>query len=247
MYGWRGRIGIIVPSTNTTCEEEFRQIAPQGISIHTARVYNPEVKSEEEKEATMMRMNQEVERAAREVAGVEPDVILYACTTGSFLKGPGYDLEVEKKISSTTGVRALTTTTAVVEALKVFNFKRMGMVTPYTSGTASKERTFLEKVTPGLKVIREKNLEIISNLARGRLSPSTAYQAAREIDAPEVEGIFISCTNWRTIEVIDLLENDLGKPVITSNQASMWLVLKKLGKSEGRKYGRLFRLGAQPE
>ena len=244
MYGWRGRIGIIVPSTNTTCEEEFRQIAPQGISIHTSRVYNPEVKSEEEKEATMMRMNQEVERAAREVAGVEPDVILYACTTGSFLKGPGYDLEVEKKISSTTGVRALTTTTAVVEALKVFNFKRIGMTTPYTSGTASKERTFLEKVIPGLKVVREKNLEMISNLTRGKLSPSTAYQAAREIDTPEVEGIFISCTNWRTIEVIDLLENDMGKPVITSNQASMWLALKKMGRLGVRKYGRLFHLSA---
>jgi maleate isomerase len=243
MYGWRGRIGIIVPSTNTTCEEEFRQIAPQGISIHTARVYNPEAKSEEEKEATLMRMNQEVERAAREVAGVEPDVILYGCTTGSFLKGPGYDLEVESKISSTTGIPALTTTTAVVEALRVFNLKRIGMATPYTSGTASKEKVFLEKVIPGLKVVSEKNLEIISNLTRGRLSPSTAYQAAREIDSPEVEGIVISCTNWRTIEVIELLENDLGKPVITSNQASMWLALKKMGRLEVKKFGRLFQSG----
>ncbi|RPJ05016.1 MAG: maleate cis-trans isomerase [Deltaproteobacteria bacterium] len=242
MYGWRGRIGIIVPSTNTTCEEEYRQIVPYGISIHTARVHNPEAKSEEEKEAAMMRMNQEVERAAREVAGVEPDVIIYACTTGSFLKGPGYDQEVERMVSSRTGIQALTTTTAVVEALRALHLKRIGMATPYTRGIAAREKDFLEQVIPGLKVVSEKNLEMISNLDRGRLLPLTAYRAAREIDTPEVEGIFVSCTNWRTIEVINLLEQDLNKPVVTSNQASVWLALKKMGKTGDKRYGRLFGL-----
>jgi maleate isomerase len=240
MYGWRNRIGLIIPSSNTTCEPELQKMAPDGISIHASRVYNPEVKSEAEKEAAIIQMNREVERAAREVASVEPSVIVYGCTTGSFLKGPGYDQEVEQKITSQTGIQALTTTTAVVEALKTFGFKNIAMATPYTSGTAAKERDFFEKVIPELKVVREKNLELISNLARGRLLPFTAYQAAKEIVTPEVDGVFISCTNWRTIEIIEMLEKDVGKPVVTSNQASLWLALKKMGMSGGPKYGQLF-------
>ena len=242
MYGWRGRIGVIIPSSNTTCEPELLKMAPEGVSIHASRVYNPEVKNEAEKEAAMLEMNREIDRAAREVASVEPEVIVYGCTTGSFLKGPGYDQEVEHKITSRTGRKALTTTTAVVEALKALNLKRIAMATPYTAGTAAKEREFLEKVIPGLKVIREKNLEMISNLDRGRLLPTTAYRAIREIFSHEVDGAFISCTNWRTIEIIGTLENDLGRPVVTSNQASMWLALKKMKMMGDPTYGRLFRL-----
>ena len=239
MYGWRGRIGLIIPSSNTTCEPELQEMAPDGISIHASRVYNPEVKSEEEKEAAILQMNKEIERAAREVASVEPAVIVYGCTTGSFLKGPGYDQEVEQKIFFQTGIQALTTTTAVVEAIRALNLKKIAMATPYTCGTAARERDFLEKVIPGLRVVSEKNLELISNLARGRLLPLTAYQAAKEIGTPEVDGVFISCTNWRTIEIIETLENDLGKPVVTSNQASLWLALRKMGMSGIPGYGRL--------
>jgi len=242
MYGWRGRIGLIIPSSNTTCEPELQEMAPDGVSIHASRVYNPEVKNEAEKEAAILQMNREIERAAREVASVEPAVIVYGCTTGSFLKGPGHDQEVEQKIFSQTGIQALTTTTAVVEAIRALNLKRIAMATPYTSGTAAKERDFLEKVIPGLSVVFEKNLELISNLARGRLLPLTAYQAAKEIGTPGIEGVFISCTNWRTIEIIETLENDLGKPVVTSNQASLWLALKKMGMSGIPGYGRLFSL-----
>jgi len=242
MYGWRGRIGIIVPSSNTTCEPEYQQMAPKGVSVHASRVYNPEVKNEAEKEAAMLQMNREVERAAREVASVEPQVIVYGCTTGSFLKGPEYDREVEQKITSATGIQTLTTTTAVVEALSAFNLKRIAMATPYTGGTASKERNFLENVIPGLKVVSEKNLEILSNLDRGKLLPLNAYRAIQEILTDEVEGVFISCTNWRTIEIIGTLENDLGKPVVTSNQASMWLALKKMRMKGDPLYGSLFHV-----
>ena len=240
MYGWRGRIGIIIPSSNTTCEPELQAMAPDGVSVHAARVFNPEVKSEAEKEAAILQMNKEIERAAREVASVEPAVIVYGCTTGSFLRGPGSDQEVEEKITSATGIQALTTTTAVVEAIKVLGLKKIAMATPYTSGTACKERDFLEKVIPGLTVVMEKNLEIVSNLARGRLFPFTAYQAVREIVTSEVDGMFISCTNWRTIEIIDAVERDLGRPVVTSNQASLWLGLRKMRMPGNLKYGQIF-------
>jgi maleate isomerase len=242
MYGWRGRIGLIVPSSNTTCELELHQMAPEGISVHTSRVYNPEVKTAEEKEVGILQMNQEIERAAREIASVNPSVIVYACTTGSFIKGPGYDRQVEGKIHSGTGIPALTTTTAVVEALKVLKLRNIAMATPYTVSIAEKEKNFFQTTIPGLRITSQKDLDILSNLSRGDLFPSSAYQAARETCRSEADGIFISCTNWRTIEIIEILERDLGKPVVTSNQASLWFALKKMGIHGNPKYGSLFNL-----
>ena len=121
MYGWRGRIGLIVPSTESTCETEFHRMAPDGVSVHTARVFNPKVTKEEEKEKVMLEMNTELLKAAKEVASVQPGVIIYACTTASFIKGPGCDREISGKIKTETDIPGYTTASAVVEALKAFS------------------------------------------------------------------------------------------------------------------------------
>ena len=241
MYGWRGRIGLIVPSSNTACEEEFHRMIPEGVSLHTARVFNPVVVTEEEKEEAMLRMNMEIERAARELGSVEPKVIIYACTTGSFIKGPGYDKEVGERIKKETGVPGISTTTAVFEALRAFNLKKIVLASPYHQKIGERERIFFEKAIPGLKILKEKHLGFLNALEKGVLTPYDAYRAAREIDVPEAEGIFISCTNFRTIEIIEQLEVDTGKPVVTSNQASLWMALKEIGVAGLIKgYGKLF-------
>ena len=241
MYGWRGRIGLIVPSSNTTCEMEFHQMAPEGVSVHTARVFNPEITKDEEKEKAILGMNEELLRAAKEVASVQPGVILYACTTASFIKGPGYDKELGEKIKGETGIPGYSTTTAVVEALSTFGLKKIILATPYAKSVGERETAFLQKGIPGMKVVAEKHLDIMNNLPKGRLASQVAYQTVREIDRSEADGIFISCTNFRTIEIIEQLESDMGKPVVTSNQASMWIVLKALGLSGVKGYGKLFK------
>jgi len=240
MYGWRGRIGLIVPSSNTTCEMEFHRMAPEGVSVHTARVFNPEVTREEEKEKAMMAMSAELLRAAREVASVQPKVIIYACTTASFIEGPGYDRELGEKIKKETGVPGYSTTTAVVEALNALGLKKIILVTPYAQSIGAKETSFLHQEIPGMKVLAEKHLGHVANLPKGRLTPQSAYETAREMDRPEAEGIFISCTNWRTIEIIEALERDCGKPVISSTQASFWMALKAMKVTGPKGFGSLF-------
>ena len=240
MYGWRGRIGLIVPSSNTTCEEEFHLMAPEGVSIHTARAFNPEVKAEEEKEAAILQMNSEIVKAARELGSVEPAVIVYACTTGSFIKGPGYDREIGERIKGETGVPGVSTTTAVTEALKALGLKRAVLATPYHEKIGEREKAFFENAIPDFRFVVEKHLGIVPNLPKGRLTPYSAYKTARDIDTQEADGIFISCTNWRTIEIIEELEADTGKPVVTSNQASMWMALKIMGVFGIEGYGKLF-------
>jgi len=241
MYGWRGRIGLIVPSSNTTCEIEFHRMAPEGVSVHTARLFNPEVTREEEKEKAALEMSKELLRAAREVASVQPGVILYACTTASFIKGPGYDRQLGEEVKAETGISGYSTTTAVVGALKALGLKRITLATPYNLSIGKKETSFLEKEIPGMKVVSEKHLGHVGNLPKGRLTPQSAYQTAREIDVPEADGIFISCTNWRTVEIIEELERDCGKPVITSTQASFWIALKALHVAGPKGFGSLFQ------
>ncbi len=239
MYGWRGRIGLIVPSTNTVCEMEFHRMAPEGVSVHTSRVFTPAVKTEGEKEEAILKMNTEIEKGARELGSMQPKVIVYACTTASFIKGPGYDKEAGERIKKETGVPGISTTTAVLQALEALKLRKIVVATPYEAKRGEMERIFLEKAIPGLKVLKEKHLGFLNNFENEHLTPNDAYRTARAIDVSEAEGIFISCTNFRTIEIIEKLEMDCGKPVITSNQASMWMALKEIGVSGVEGYGKL--------
>jgi len=77
----------------------------------------------------------------------------------------------------------------------------------------------------------------------GRLPPEAAYETGLSVDGKENEAIFISCTNFRTIEIIQRLEGETGKPIVSSNQATMWLALRKLGlKDSIRGFGRLLEI-----
>lgn len=239
MVGWRARIGVIVPSANTTTEWELARMVPEGVSVHAARAFMPEVRTEEEKVQAEFAMNEAAVTAAVKVASVKADVIAWACTNASFIKGSGYDREIADNIARACGVQAFTTSTAVAEACKALGVKRVAMATPYADGIAEKEKEFLERGVDGLRVIGMRNLGIIPTLPKGELFPGSAYRAAREVNTSEADCIFISCTNWRTMEIISPLEADLGKPVITSNQATLWFALNAIGIPGSAQFGRL--------
>jgi len=117
--GWRANIGLVVPSSNRVCEQEFHKMAPEGVSIHTSRMLLVDV----EKLSEMP-----METAVKLVATAEPDLIVYACFVGSLLGGPGYDMYLSKKIEELTGIPALTAATAVLEAIKTLNIKRIAVI-----------------------------------------------------------------------------------------------------------------------
>lgn len=240
MYGWRARIGLLVPCSNTTAEIEFARMAPEGVSVHTGRVWQEEPTDDDGKAEKLIAMSRRAPERARELAEVQPGVIVWACTSATFAAGPGSDVEIARAIEQASGVPAIVTSTAVILALRALGVRRLGMATPYIEDIARREKRFFEASVPGLQILRVHNLGLRENLPKGRLYPEGTYQAGRLVDAPEVEAIFLSCTNWRAIEIIESLERDLGKPVITSNQASMWAALGRLGIAGPRGYGRLF-------
>jgi len=221
MYGWRGRLGLIVPSSNTTMEMELHDYLPRGVSLHTSRMPLRNVTEEE-----LLKMSALAVESARLLKDADVELILYGCTSGSFIGGENFEKELEAKIEDEVNVPVVSTSTAVVEALKILDAQSLLVITPYTEEINEREKEFLE--ANGFEVLDIRGLGIEENLQIGRLEPYEAYRLAKASFIEEADAIFISCTNLRTFEIIEALEEDLGLPVVTSNQASLWLALREM-------------------
>jgi len=213
----------MVPAANTTMEPEFNRLAPEGTSVHFARMISLDAPGMLTAEG-LLDQNKHIDGCADELRAAEVDLIVYGCTTGSLLMGVGYDEEITLRIQKRGGIGALSTSTAVLDALRSLRVSRVAVATPYPEDLNRKEKDFLEG--NGIQVTRIEGLGVPGPISAHR--PEVAYRLARKVDGKDAEGIFISCTNFRTIEIISKLENDTGKPVVTSNQATMWRALRTI-------------------
>lgn len=224
MRGWRLRIGLILPSSNTTMEPEFYCHVPRGVTVHTSRMFLIDSIP-----AELEAMSNEAERCAELLKTAEVGVIVYGCTSGSFLRGKGFDQDLEARIEKVAGVPAVTTSRAVIKALQAKGLKKLGIATPYVDEVNEREIRYFSEY--GFEVKTLKGLGIRRGFDIGERDPSEAYSLGLEVmrEAPDADGLFISCTQFRTFEIIEPLARDIGKPVITSNQASLWMALKQGG------------------
>lgn len=228
MYGHRARIGLIVPSSNTVCEPEMARLCPEGVTSYATRIlFEPTSQG-------LREMKRHVERAASELSSENiSSIIAFCCTVGSLIGEVGYDREIIDLLEKNTNTPAITTTTAVMAALDALKIKKVAIGTPYTQEINRFEKKGLEK--NGYEVVKiigyHEHIppETFKNEMIGCLVPEIAYQIGLQVNGKESEAIFLSCTNFRTIEIIQKLENETGKPVISSNQATLWYALRKLG------------------
>jgi maleate cis-trans isomerase len=223
----RRRIGIIVPSTNTTCESDFNLVVPRDVTVHGQRMW---LTNEAGGDAAYERMNAEIETGARYLATARVDVIAYGCTTGSFYRGPGWDREMLALIEREGGVPAVATAPSVVAALHAFGVRRVSVATPYPDWNNQRLRAYLEAV--GFEVLNvdgEPQAAAAGNLGINDRSPESVVEFAARACRPEADALLCSCTAWRSVEAVDVLEQRTGKPVVTSNQATIWMALQALG------------------
>jgi maleate isomerase len=236
----RKRIGVMVPSTNTTCEADFQMVVPRGFTVHGQRLW---LTNDALGEEGMVRMNAEIESGARYLATARVDAISYGCTTGSFFKGPGWDREMIGLIERTAEVPAVATSPSVVEALRFFGARRISVATPYPEWNNQRLRAYL--ALQGFEVL---NLEAEPTAARAGnqgindQDPAVVADFAARACRPEADALLCSCTAWRSVEAAEEIERRTGKPVVTSNQASIWMTLRRLGHTEPiAGFGRLLR------
>jgi maleate cis-trans isomerase len=241
MYGSRARIGLIVPSSNTVCEPEMARLAPDNVAVYASRIlFRPTIEG-------LKDMRNHVHQAGEELSSEGIcQLIAFCCTVGSMIGGPDYDEELVRMINEASRTKSVTTTTAVKAALSALQVKRVAMATPYTRQTNDIEKQIMEnmgyEVTDIVGYHDHVEPEALKNDMIGRLQPEEAYKLAKGVDGPRNQAIFISCTNFRAIDIIDQLERETGKPVVTSNQATMWHSLRSLGIKDTREeYGSLLR------
>ncbi len=229
------RIGLLVPSSNTTVEPEFYRALPDGVTLHTARLYLTRIAAD-----SILKMVEDLETQSRLLASADVDVIVLGATAPSFLKGLGYDRELIRKIEAATGKRATTTSTALIEALRYLGVTRVGLGSAYDDKVNALAKSFLQE--NGVEVLNTQGLNLVDNLVVGRLGVETAYDLACKVDRPDCEAIVLACTNWKTMDAIARVERELGKPVISTTQVSIWAALRIIGGIDGVPgYGQLLR------
>ncbi len=226
----RKRIGLLVPTTNRTMEDDFAGWMPRSVAMHTMRMYHPP-----EQPATMAErlqiMDDHVGESARLLAMARPDVIAFGCTSGSFLHGLGWDQKIVEEIQEASGgIPTVATARCVVDALNELGVKKVAAASPYPPEINERLKQFLA----------DAGFEVVSfDYEDGRkvgdvdiFDPEVVLELGKRVDRPEAEAIFISCTNLRAAAIIDRLEKETGKPVVTSNQATFWACLRELGINE---------------
>lgn len=228
MYGWRGRIGLIVPSSNTTLEPEMRAMSPRGVEVYATRVA---FRSDEE---GLREMGAHVRRASLELSSEGlSDVIVFGCTVGSLMEERAD--AISDAITAATGTPALTTAQAVLEALKALGVKRVAVATPYTRHINEIEAAAFRGYGVEVLAIRgyheEASDSAFTNAMIGAVDEEETYRFARSVDCARAECLFLSCTNWRTVGILRDLEESCRKPVLSSNLCNMWLALRRLGLS----------------
>jgi maleate isomerase len=228
------RLGLIVPSSNTTMEAEYGRVLPDNITLHTGRMRLRDVTVE-----ALVEMERSVEEEALKLADADVDIIGYGCTSGSLVKGLHHDKEIVSKIERVTNVPAVATAGAVVDALKSLKIRNIVVATPYIDEINTLEKKFLNG--NDFEVVEIKGLSIVENTKIGVTKGDVVIDLVKNLNHQDADSVFISCTNFPTINVIEKLEKTLHKPVISSNTATLWSMIKRSGhevKIEG--IGQLF-------
>jgi maleate cis-trans isomerase len=219
-YAGGRRVGIIVPSVNATIEPELAWLAIPEVSFHATRVMLRETTPE-----GVRAMNMQLVDAARLIGSVGPEVVAYACTSGSFLDGPRALQEQIALIGNIVACPVVATSSAMVEAMRSLSLRRVALATPYLDSINEAEQRFLE--AHGIEVVAVRGLGLSGSAIR-EVTPARVVELARATDTSEAQALFISCTDLRALETVEYLEAALGKPVLTSNQVTVWAVLRAL-------------------
>ena len=237
MMGWRGRIGFLVPPGNPTIEPEMAALAPPGVSLHFNRMpTSGPVGTHAGQQERNRAMLAGVDEAARLLAMLAPRVIVLAHTATSYTLGAEAEAALVLRQEAATGTRFVTAFGCVLAALAFLGVRRLAYATPYGADLTEAGRANL--VAHGFDVVSVARLEGVRNIYEE--SEERAYAAGRMADRPEAEAVFLSGTGMPTLGMLQALEDDLGKPVLSANAAMMWHALRVAGVRSSRPgFGRL--------
>lgn len=235
MHGWRARIGVLVVSDDVTTEREYALMRPEGVSVHAARMRIDDHLPAMER---LERMNTHAETAAADLATARPDVITYACTSGSFFRGADWTRNLVARLGAVGNCRVVATAQASVDALRALGATRIGLATPYEDEINRLLVAYME--ASGFEVGAVAAAGLHSNWDVVAMDEDRIAALALAAAAADTEAVYFACTAVPIVGQIAELEHRVGRPVVTANQATMWAALREIGiRDEVKGYGRL--------
>jgi maleate cis-trans isomerase len=230
-----------LPPGNPTVEPEMIALTPEGVSVHFHRMDSGDgvpgaLDNQDERTRAMI---ESLDGAAALLAMVKPDIMVIAHTATSYYLGREREGVLLGRLGAATGTRVVTAFGSVAAGLHRLGVRRIALGAPYSAITTAQGRAHLE--AHDFDVVRSENLAGVANIYDE--TAERAYRLARSVDRPEAEAVFLTGTGMPTLPVIERLEQDLGKPVISSASAMMWHALRSCGVRQPIPgYGRLLTL-----
>ncbi|HKJ39241.1 MAG TPA: hypothetical protein VJ972_10715 [Anaerolineales bacterium] len=240
--GYRKKFGVIVPSTNTIVEPDFHRMSVPGVTPHMSRIHirDQNLSSDEAFENLLEQIRVEIEYAVQRVMTAEPDYMVMGMSAETFWDGVEGNRKFTKMISDWAGgLKVATGAEACERALKLFNVKKIGVVTPYQPVGDKNVKRFFNDI--GFEVTALKGLRCPTAVAIANVSEDTLRQSLIEVNK-DADALVQVGTNLSMVGLADEAERWLGKPVIAINTATYWMAMRDNG-IEDKVYGvgRLFR------
>lgn len=217
----RKRLGLVLPSVNTVVEPWFNAVAPEGVTFHAARML---LDSNLTADAVRRMDREEGLHAVEQLVSCKPAAIAYCCTASSVIQGVPYDDVLIHEIERVAKVPAVTATRAITRGLELLGARRLAVASPYTDEIDAAEHRFF--ADSGFEIVGSAHLGINDSFCLADPTPQEICELARAAWHSSADALLITCLNLRSHEVIDQLEAELGKPVITSTQATLWHLLR---------------------
>jgi maleate isomerase len=213
-------VGVVTPFDMALDRELWRWV-PEEVSLYLTRT--PQVAEPVSLElAEAVGDEAAVARATGEVLVPEPLVVAYACTSGSFVHGVEGERRLVAAMRAAGAPAAVTTSGALLEALAALGVRRLAVATPYVESVTARLHDYLAEA--GVTTVSGAHLGLEAGI--WKVPYETTARLVREADSPGADAVFVSCTNLPTYELVAPLERELGKPVLTANQVTLWAALR---------------------
>lgn len=229
------RIGLIVPSSNTTMETEIpamlrsrMEVHPEeSYTFHSSRMRMMNVTKEE-----LAKMDQDSDRCALELSDAKCDVLAYACLVAIMSQGPGYHEVSEERLckvveNNNDDAPVVNSAGALIKGVQELGAKKVSIITPYMKPLTNMVIEYLN--ASGIEVIDSISLEVSDNLAVGKLDPMNLVEHARKLNKEGADAVVLSaCVQMPSLPAIQIVEDEIGMPVLSAATATVNEILKSL-------------------
>ena len=228
-------IALVVPGDCQVDDEFWRMLAPHAIPFVSRTTGADERMSSDDLvvgHLTALARSSDLEVAADRLRAVNAVAAAYVDTSISFVRGPGGDLDISRRIEGFLGIPTIVTSTAVVAAARTMGVRRLAVLSVYPASVNATIPAFFEP--QGFEIARFGRLETAmesgaTSLDLAHMAPGELVSAGIGVNGPDIDAVFIPCTAVRTLDAIEPLEAAIGKPVITAIQATIWAVARLAG------------------